>query len=120
MEHARGVESVKTQHMRMSIVRQFSLFMNRLVFLLLCISLNRFCEALGLKMKNLDIEQGITRLDAIFWAQRLESTEKSLRLTIEAHDSIISCMTEYYNNVYPGWLTMKPNYYQQLPYPPIF
>lgn len=255
----RGEESVKTQHMRMSIIRQFSLFMNRLGFsyyvypetdfiqvkdsfipyifthseierltkIIDEIPINprypryhiiypmlfrilygcglRINEALGLKMKDLDIEQGIIRLDATknniqrlmpmskslhkyckkyikqmgfslsydgyYYPSRngnqynstpvycqfrkfmtlagifrengttprvhdirhtfavhalekmvdegrdiycslpilstylghrgLESTEKYLRLTVEAHDSIICAMTKYYNNTHP-------------------
>lgn len=255
----RGSESVKTQHMRMSIIRQFSLFMTRLGFnyyvypetnfvqvkddfipyifthneverltkILDKIPLSpwyptyhivypmlfrmlygcglRINEALGLKMQNVDIKQGIIRLDAtknniqrlipmskslhkyckkyiiqmsfsssydgyyyptrkgnqynsttvycqfrkfmtlagifrengttprvhdirhtfavhalekmvdegrdIYCAlpvlstylghRGLESTEKYLRLTIEAHDSIIATMTKYYNDIYP-------------------
>ena len=48
-----------------------------------------------------DIYCALPVLSTYLGHRGLESTEKYLRLTIEAHDSIIETMTEYYNDVYP-------------------
>ncbi|WP_213050285.1 site-specific integrase [Serpentinicella alkaliphila] len=48
-----------------------------------------------------DIYCSLPILSTYLGHRGLESTEKYLRLTIEAHASIIDTMTEYYNNAYP-------------------
>ncbi|KAB3529721.1 tyrosine-type recombinase/integrase [Alkaliphilus pronyensis] len=153
----RGVESVKTQHMRMSIIRQFSLFMNRLGFsyyvypetdfvqikndfipyifthneierltkILDKIPISpryptyhiiypmlfrmlygcglRINEALGLKLKNIDIEQGIIRLDATKNnIQRLMPMSKSLHKYCKKYVKRMGFSSSYDGYYYPS------------------
>ena len=48
-----------------------------------------------------DIYCALPVLSTYLGHRGLESTEKYLRLTIDAHDSIISTMNKYYNDTYP-------------------
>lgn len=153
----RGAESVKTQHMRMSIMRQFSLFMNRLgfsyyvypetdfvqvkddfipyifthneierltkildeipirprypkyhiiypmLFRMLYGCGLRINEALGLKMENLDTEQGIIRLDATKNnIQRLIPMSKSLQKYCKKYVKQMGFLTTYDGYYYPS------------------
>lgn len=48
-----------------------------------------------------DIYCALPVLSTYLGHRGLESTEKYLRLTIEAHDSVIATMAKYYNDTYP-------------------
>lgn len=153
----RGLESVKTQHMRMSIIRQFSLFMNRLGFsyyvypetdfvqikddfvpyifthneierltkILDDIQISprypkyhivypmlfrmlygcglRINEALGLNIQNVNIEQGIIRLDATKNnIQRLMPMSKSLHEYCKKYVKQMGFSLSYDGYYYPS------------------
>ncbi|NLC03829.1 MAG: hypothetical protein GX787_06050 [Tissierellia bacterium] len=48
-----------------------------------------------------DIYCALPILSTYLGHRGLESTEKYLRLTTEAHESVIVTMTKYYNDTYP-------------------
>lgn len=163
----RGSESVKTQHMRMSIIRQFSLFMNRLGFnyyvypetafvkikdnfipyiftheeiekltkILDEIPVNprystyhiiypmlfrmlygcgfRINEALGLKMENVNIEQGIIKLDTTKnKIQRIVPMSNSLQKYCRRYIKQMNFSPSYNGFYYPN---EKGNEYNSTP-----